>query len=422
MKTRLIAIVAVWILSLAAAYLLGSGPRKNASESAQSAARSQSPARKSERLVPSHLDGQANRRSSSSNLGLRIVADHPPRKAVMELTKLNDPVARVQGFLALVDSLGPDDFLEVVKDFRSTGLQGDERRTEYSILLHAWGQTDPQGALAYTIENTGTNFARQTVLTSWASYDPDAALAFAEGNHEGDDANPLMVGVIRGLAADDMNRATSLLQSLPRSRERGDALNSMIPLLLADGVTSAVTWTNGITDDVLRSGALTYIARDLSDSDPEAAADLVLSAPDQESKIRAIDDIAESWAERDLDAAIAFTERLEPELRAEAAEGVVGELASKDPQEASRWMESLSATGTDLDPAIRSFVWNSWSKEPELAANWVGQMSSQRDSERTYHHILGRWMGSDPEAARAWMASTELPASIQRRFAGENQR
>ena len=196
----------------------------------------------------------------------------------------------------------------------------------------------------------------------------------------------------------------------------------MIPLLLADGVTSAVTWTNGITDDVLRSGALTYIARDLSDSDPEAAADLVLSAPDQESKIRAIDDIAESWAERDLDAAIAFTERLEPELRAEAAEGVVGELASKDPQEASRWMESLSATGTDLDPAIRSFVWNSWAKEPELAANWVGQMSSQRDSERTYHHILGRWMGSDPEAARAWMASTELPASVQRRFAGENQR
>jgi hypothetical protein len=421
MKSRLLVIASFWVLSLAAAYLIGSGTVGGDPDPSEAATRSGLPPRKSSRPVSPRSGGQDERRSTNSNPGLRIVASQPPRQAVMELTSLTDPVSRVQGFLALVDSLGPNEFLDVVKDFRTTGLQGDTRRTEYAILLHAWGQTDPQGALAYTIENTGTNFARQTVLSSWASYDPDGALAFAEANHTGDEANPLLVGVIQGLARDDMNRATSLLQTLPRSRERGDALNSLVPLLLADGVDSAVTWSNAISDETLRSGALTYIARDLSSSDPSKAAELVLNVSDQEAKIRAIDDIAESWAEQDLDAAIAFTEGLEPELQAEAAEGVVGELASKDPQEASRWMETLAANGTNLDPAIRSFVWNSFSKEPELAADWVGQMSSQRDSERTYHHILGRWMGNDPEAARAWMSNTELPESIQRRFAQQEE-
>jgi len=421
-KTRLLVIASAWTLSLAAAYLIGSGTGKSSSDSSNSAINSRVSSSKSPRLAASRTDGQADRRASSSNPGLRIVAQNPARKAIMELNRLSDPVARVQGFLALADSLSPDEFLEVVKDFRTTGMQGDERRTEYAILLHAWGQTDPQGALDYTINNTGTNFARQTVLASWASYDPDAATAFAEANHSGEGANALMVGVIRGLASDDMNRATSLLQTLPRSRERGDALNSMIPLVLADGVDNAITWSNGITDEILRSGALTYIARDLSNRDPAQAAALVLSAPDEESRVRAIDDIAGSWAEQDLDAAIAFTEGLDPKLQSEAAEGVVGKLASKDPQKASRWMESLAANGTNLDPAIRSFVWNSFSKEPELAANWVGQMTSTRDSERTYHHVLGRWMGNDPEAARTWISTAELPESIQRRFAQKGEK
>lgn len=418
MNTRLIVLGSAWCLSLAAAYLIGNGNGERTTPDLSTTTGSDAAPSKSSRVRAASADpAPSPRRASSSSPGLRIVAEREPDAAVLELANLSDPVSRVQGFLALVDSLAPDEFLDVVKSFRTTGMQGDERRTEYAILLHAWGQADPQGALAYTLENTGTNFARQTVLSSWASYDPEAAIAFAEANHEGDQANPLLVGVIKGLASENLNRATDLLQSLPRSRERGDALSSIIPYLLAEGVDTALTWSNGIADDALRSGAISTIAQNVAEEDPARAAELLLSAPDEETRVRAIDDIAQEWAGKDLDAAIAFTEGLDPALRAEAAEGVVGQIAEDDPVRASQWMESLAATDTNLDPAIRSFVWRAMGQEPELAANWIGQMSSPRDSERTYHHVLGRWMGSDPEAAKAWMSNAELPESIQRRFA-----
>ena len=418
MNKRLIVLGSAWGLSLGAAYLIGNGTHGDRSPAADAPVRQAASPSKSSRLKASSAQpAGSGRRVSSSSAGLRIVAQSEPDAAVLELAKLSDPVARVQGFLALVDSLGPDEFLDVVKAFRTTGMQGEERRTEYTILLHAWGQVDPQGALSYAIENTGTNLARQTVLSSWASYDPDAAIAFAEANHEGDDANPLLVGVIKGMAADNLNRATDLLQSLPRSRERGDALNSMIPYLLTEGIETALTWSNGIADEALRSGAITTIASQLAEDDPARAAELVMTAPEEEARVRAIDDIVEAWASQDLESAIAFTESLDPAMRAEAAEGVVGEIAEDDPVRASDWMASLAANGTNLDPAIRSFVWNAMGKEPELAADWIGQMSSPRDVERTYHHVLGRWMGRDPDAAKAWMSTTELPESIQRRFA-----
>ena len=191
----------------------------------------------------------------------------------------------------------------------------------------------------------------------------------------------------------------------------------MIPYLLTEGIDTALTWSNGIADETLRSGAITTIASQVAEDDPARAAELLMTAPDEEARVRAIDDIAEEWAGKDLDAAIAFTEGLDPAMRAEAAEGVIGEIAGNDPIRASEWMKSLAANDTNLDPAIRSFVWRAMGKEPELAADWIGQMSSQRDSERTYHHVLGRWVGSDPEAAKAWMSTADLPESIQRRFA-----
>lgn len=417
MNYRYLVIGSAWGLSLGVAYLLGSDPESPA-KTTPDRSHSQLVSSKSARGTGSGAGSGADRdrRAGSSNPGVRVVGQRSALEAVANLAHMTDPISRAQGFLALVDSLSPDAFEGVVAEFRGLGIT-DERFTEYGILLHAWGQVDPRGALDYALENTGTNFARQTILASWAAYDPEAAITFAEVTHKGDSANPLLVGVIRGLVAEDLNRATSLMQTLPRSRERGDALEAILPLLLAEGIDHAITWSNGLTDDALRSGAITSIARRLSEDKPQEAAELVLSAPDEESKIRAIDDITETWAEQDLDAAIAFTETLQSELQAEAVEGVIRELASDDPLQASQWMESLDSQGVDLDPAIGRFIWSAMSKEPELAANWIGRMDDQREAERNYHRILGRWLSNDAEGAKAWMAAADLPESIQRRFA-----
>lgn len=413
MKSRPLILGSAWALSLAAAYMIGHNGDRPASSPTQ--ASSPSASAKSPR-TPSGSAADADRRASSANPGLRLVAQLPPKEAVTALALLSDPVARAQGFLALVDSLSPEEFKDVVAEFRALGIT-DERFSEYGILLHAWGQVDPQGALAYAIENTHGNFARQTVLASWAGYDPDAAIAFARDNFDGEGANPLLVGVIRGLAREDLNRATDLMQGLPRSRERGEALESLLPILLAQGVDQALTWSQGITDEGLRGASLANIARHLAEEDPVKGAELIMSLPDQDSKFRALDDITQSWAKQDLAAAMAFAEGLEPSLRGEGAEGIVAQLASTDPLQASQWLQSVAGEGVNLDAAIGRFIWEANSTQPALAANWIGQMTDQREAERNYHRFLGRWIDNDAAAARAWMADTQLPESIQRRFA-----
>lgn len=415
MKSRSLIIGSAWGLTLVVAYLIGSGGEQPVDPTTAEQARPGT-SRKSDRgTAHRSSEGNARHLSAAASEGLRLVGQLPAREAVAALARLEDPISRVQGFLTLAESLSPEEFEGVVADFRALDIT-NSRFTEYGILLHAWGQADPQGALAYTLENTGTNFARQTVLASWASYDPNAAIAAAHANFEGDGANPLVVGVIRGLAREDLNRATGLMQDLPRSRERGEALESLLPILLADGVESALTWSDGITDESLRGATVANIARHISEEDPQRAAELALSLPDTDSQLRALDDITASWAEQDLDAAIAFTEGLDATLQGEAVEGVIRELASNDPVQASEWMESLAADGVNLDGAIGRFVWTTNSKEPELAASWIGQMSSEKESERYYHRFLGHWQSRDADAANAWMESNELPESVKRRF------
>jgi hypothetical protein len=81
---------------------------------------------------------------------------------------------------------------------------------------------------AYAKEKTGTNFARQTILSAWAKNDTEGAVAWARDNFDSDakgaDANPWIVGVIEGISSIDLGRATELLEELPFSRGRGQAL------------------------------------------------------------------------------------------------------------------------------------------------------------------------------------------------------
>jgi hypothetical protein len=79
------------------------------------------------------------------------------------------------------------------------------------MLLTAWAEVDPMAAIAYTTENTRGGMATGTVLAAWASRDPESAIAWAEAKHEGDEANPYMVGIIRSLAATNPARIPEIL-------------------------------------------------------------------------------------------------------------------------------------------------------------------------------------------------------------------
>ncbi len=416
MKRTLLLSTLAWIFSLAAAFLVGKStrPAPKDEDSVVQLPRTGSQPLPMKRSASSQRRAPGETNSAllaSGGQGARILARQSPRQAVVELAQLVDPVERAKGFLSLVDILQADEFEGVVADFRALGVT-EQRMSEYGILLHAWGKVDPVGALDYAMTHTGTSFAKETILASWAAESPEAALEFARNNHEGDEANPLLVGVIRGVAPGDLGQATDLLQELPYSDERGKALRSMLPFVLEAGVDDAISWTGRLADPRLRSGAITFLLSEISKSAPGQAARIMAGLEDREAAERVADDIGGSLARSNLDEAIAWSEALEPDIRSEAVEGVISLYASRDARAASQWLESLSGD-TNLDAAIRRFAWHTQAREPELAANWIHRMTDERRRNEMYSSVLNRWLRNDAAAAERWIENTpDLPAGV----------
>jgi hypothetical protein len=412
MKPIVLILGTVWLLSLGAAFLIGQGARNSESqEKALLEQRSSSRPSSSSRASRGTKDSRDSRsKFLTTSRTARIVGANSPRQAVTELAQLIDPVERAKGFLALIETLEADEFLDVVADFRALGIT-EQRMSEYGMLLHAWAKADPKGALGYAMKHTGTPFARQAIMTSWSTDDPDAAIAFVK--HQSEGANPLLVGIIRGIAPADLSRATGLLQELPYSRERGDALQGILPFVMENGADLALNWAAGLADPQLKSGALTYIMSDLADSEPMRAAELLITLGDNDAAVRVADDVAGSLARVDLEQAKNWSAGLDDDLRAEAVEGIIGHYASQDPVAASGWLGSLAGT-INLDSAIRQFAWRSQGSQPELAADWIGQIQSPERRNEMYNSVLSRWLRSDPTSAEHWIQSTpDLPEGVR---------
>jgi hypothetical protein len=320
---------------------------------------------------------------------------------------------RNRALLAFIDQLGPGDFEEAVARFRELGIT-ESRFGEYALLLSAWAKADPMAALTYAKENTGSRFATNTILTAWASADPEAAIRWAETNHEGEGANPYLAGIIRSLAGTDPARATQLLTGMPRSQERGEALDAMLPHLLTQGADATRSWIEGITDESLRSGAMMRTAEQLAAIDPAGTAAWLLANPGEATQ-RRMDDVYSAWARKDEQAAMSSLAALPSgENRTNALRGMVSSVAIRDPKAAVSMMDRFPSDVTDR--VVQNMVWHSFGNDPSVAVNQIARITDQRERERMYGRTLEAWMERDSTAALAWMKTNPVPPAVQERL------
>lgn len=330
-----------------------------------------------------------------------------------ELMRTADPIERTRAWLEFVNSIEPGDFESVVASFRALGIT-DSRMGEYSMLLSAWAKSDPLQALEYAQAHTGNPFARNSILTAWAGYDPEAAVKWANEHHDGEGGNPWMIGVIRGIAASDPARATQLLASMPYSEERGEALGVLLPSILAQGADAARAWAEGITDEMLKEGAIGRLAEAMAAKDPAGTADWLARNPG-EAADRSMDNVISTWMASDKDAAIAYYKNLPGgDLRSNALRGVANSMALEDPRAAADFIDANAADANDR--VYQQFVWHSFGESPEIAANYIGKMSNPRDQERMYQRVLDGWLRRDFQSASNWISGASLPQGVQQRL------
>ncbi len=376
----------------------------------------------SERMS-SRRDGNSSRRDTASRStragGERSTATMDERLVKMEeIVRGENALDRSRAMLSWIDSLAPSEFEAAVAKFRSLGLT-EARMGEYAMLLTAWAEADPMAALAYTTANTRGGMATGTVLAAWASRDPESAIAWAEAKHEGEEANPYMVGIIRSLAATNPTRATELLQALPFSGERGEALRAMMPHLLKEGPDAAKAWIASLSDERLRDGATARFAEEMAKTDPAATASWLLSNLG-EASTRSVDEVFEQWAQTDKEAASAsFASLPQGDARTRALRGLVTVEARIDPQAAAKLMNSHPA---DVDDRmVYHFIWNSFDKAPGVAAGQIALIEDADGRNRMYQRALGSWLEDDQAAAQRWIDSANLPEQVLNSLAKRNK-
>lgn len=364
-------------------------------------------ARTSSRSVVESLAGNS-RKSGLSERGARATAgDRLVR--LEEIVRGENPLDRNRALLAFLDQLGPGDFEEAVAHFRSLGIT-ESRFGEYALLLSAWAKADPLAALTYAKENTGSNFATSTILTAWASADPEAAIRWAETNHDGEGANPYLAGIIRSLAGTDPARATQLLTGMPRSQERGEALDAFLPHLLKQGTEATRAWIESLTDDALRNGAMMRTADQLAATDPAGTAAWLLANPSEATQ-RRMDNVYSAWARKDEEAAVSSLAALPSgENRSNALRGVVSSVAMKNPAAAVSVMNRFPNDVNDR--VVRNFVWHSFGNDPSVAVSQIPRIANERDRDQMYRRTMSAWLERDAAAATAWMKTNPLPASV----------
>lgn len=360
----------------------------------------------------------ARRTSATSRTGVEksstSSSSADPMARLQEIKNIVDPLERTRLWLQLVDSLSPEQFEEFVAAYRAEGIE-PERMGDYAMLLTAWAKVDPQAALDYASKNINNPFARQTILAAWAGYDPNSAISWAKANHKGEGANPLMIGVIKGLAFQDPDLASSLLKEMPRSVERGEALDNLLPALLQQkGVAAAREWVNSITDPALKDGAMTRIADRTMQQDPEGTADWLIANPTENSS-RRIDDALYAMASKDQAAALSYFNKLPAgEIRSNALRGIINATAIENPQKAVALMDSHS--GDVNNRVVEQFVWHSFRKDPETAISSISRLSNGEEQERMYSRTLDWWMERDQQAAINWVNSNTLPPKVVERL------
>ncbi|MDB6077300.1 MAG: hypothetical protein JWO82_1047 [Akkermansiaceae bacterium] len=420
MTSKNLTVTAAAVVALSAgAFMAGrmsaSGDKHDSTADGTSAAM---PARASSRSGGNGGSDAVSPRDSAAKAARERMKHETALAGMQRINLINDPVERAQAWLDFVHSLDPAEFQSAVASFRDEGFTRDHMG-EYSILLSAWAKTDPLSALDYAQANTGNPFARNTILSTWAADDPDGAINWAKQHHEGDGANPWMIGVIKGIASTDPTRASQLLNEMPYSAERGEALGSLVPYMLTQGGDAAKAWAATIKDDRLRAGAIGQIADSLARQDPAATA-AWLATNRSDAANQAMDNVLSTWVEKDKTAATAYYESMPAgDARTNALRGIANTLAQQDPKAAGEYLDSHSADANDR--TYQQFVWNSFQGSPETAVQYIAKIGDEGNRNGTYDRVLRGWLRNDFDAASSYISTATLPQDVKARMTKQIQ-
>ena len=346
MNTQRILVAAAWLLSLAAAFLIGSsGESARNSAAALPAAIVAPPVSPGAAPVAAaHADDQREEaRAVKPNVASLIA------RARLEMGGGMGGMMNIRGMLraiAPIAELDDSQLQEALAEVETSVKEPQQKMMFYSLLLGQWAETDGPAAMAYAESKLekGSMFdmgVTSSVLGTWARRDPEAVWKWMETEHK-----------------DDGNDRTRMM-----------ALSSIFSGMAANNLDSAFARL-GTLDEQSRAMALNGIA---------------MSASDDASRRRLLERSAS----------------LPPEQRAQIRQMVAGQWAMSNPDDAVAWIHSLPTD--EQKPARESAAQMMLMMKPALGADLMLEGADEKDRAQLYNRVAMQWAGQDPRAAGEWL-------------------
>ena len=293
----------LWVFSLGLAYWLGV---KNSEIKSPLVSETQSvPILKGNKvnITPNHqkLTSIKKKPYESVQLDLFESIDTSQTSSLEQLSKTlspnekllsSNPLERLQAFTEILKAPDQGSINRALEAYESLP-GGPGRFSELKTLAFAWGQVNPQAALAWAKkqQHWDEHVATGSILDSWVRNDADAAIGWANENFEGED-NPYYVGLVKGLSEVSLPKATDLMTELPYGRIRGRSAHILFEKAWSMGEDMAIHWAENLPEGSLQNFAYGELGEKVAREDMARAVEWLNSMEESQIKVAVSEDVS----------------------------------------------------------------------------------------------------------------------------------
>ncbi|MBT3666208.1 MAG: hypothetical protein HN548_01920 [Opitutae bacterium] len=316
--------------------------------------------------------------------------ENESQDSVSDRLSSGNPIVRMQAFAELLQNPTEGNIAKAVEAFDKLP-EGPSRFSELRLLTFSWAQVDPKGAMEWVrgLDGFDERIATGSVMDSWARNNSDEAIAWAKENFDGGKGseNPYFVGIISGMAENNLVGATDLMSELPFGRVRGRAASILFEQTWKKGEDVSMHWAENLPEGSLQNFAYREIGEKIAREDLGRAVEWVDNMEETEVKAAVSEDVAEIWARKNpVDAAQWVASMPEGEARSESMEEVVTQWARKDPTATAEWLNQFPSNEL-MDEPIQRFVREVVRDDPEVAMTWAEAIVNEERKERTVTEV-----------------------------------
>jgi hypothetical protein len=274
-----------------------------------------------------------------------------------------------------------------------------------SIVAASYGRANPEAALAWAqgLSPPSPNVVAN-VLAGLAHVDPNRAIDLLFETMDASNqrsSGPLMTLVTNGgLDAEHIARIADRLLTAPA---RGRELQMLTQMWAQRQPQDATRWLLARGSAAPRT-ALGQAAIQLARADPAAAIAYVDRVP-PELRATWISSVADGYAQNDARAAASWIaqHRGEPGYDAALA-AIAGRTAPRDPAAAARLFDSLNVAEAPDAPQTAQRIAAAWARQDHrAAAAWVTAIADDGARAAAVAAVAGQWASQDAGGARGWV-------------------